>query len=175
MPCIVPSAQRALVGALAEYVATGQARDEVVVATAHSAPWAPEPVVVPPPAAPAVQLDAKGTSNQWMRTGAYVTGGVGLAALTVAGVTRLAAQGDSRSLSQRLTANGRIPAGDAEAGRLRDSLRKKNTVIAAGLITGGAALVSAGTMFYLSRDSHSVAVAVTPSPRGLFAEAAVRF
>lgn len=151
---------------LAEFIATGRAVQNMQIVSNPAADTAP--VAAPAPrasavevAAPAVIRDGPARATPPARIGAYVAGGVGLAALAFGGV-ELAARNSAIS-----DANSRFDAahrGDAAAqSQFRDAIAKKDsatTLAAVGLGAGGAAVITSAVLFAISGSDQAPAVSL---------------
>lgn len=162
------SAEAALAD-LAEFIATGQATGNVVVAqagagdtpapVASAAPWSPPaprlaPEAGPPPA----------WTTGPRRTLLLVGAGAALVGFAGAGTLRLVAQPEIDELNGRLTPDGRIVTGDARSEALVAALQAKGTVITGLLILGGAGVGAGAAAMLWPQQPQPVAVTVIPTP-----------
>jgi hypothetical protein len=130
-------------------IAERQARDVKLQFKAADAPAAaPAATEPPPPAAAPVAVDT-GTKGGGSKTLAFVAMGVGGAGLIVGGAFGLMAMGDKSDLDSACTDDNRCPSSSEDA---IDSYDTKRTISTIGFI-GGAVLVGAGVVLYLTADS----------------------
>ncbi|MDQ3266775.1 MAG: PEGA domain-containing protein [Myxococcota bacterium] len=148
---------------LAEFVATGQATKNVVVATESGevAPWTPPPVAVAA-RSPGLELPRSGP-RRWVLWGGL---GAGAGGLLGAGILRLVAQGEMDELTARSTASGFVVEGDARGTTLRESLQLKGGVITGLLVVGGAGVAAAAGALFWPRAEEPLEVTVLPTPWG---------
>ncbi len=150
---------------LAEFVATGQATKNVVVATesGEMAPWTPPAATVATrPSGQGFELPQSGP-RRWVLWGGL---GAGAGGLLGAGIVRLVAQGEMDELTARSTSTGFVVAGDARGTTLRESLQLKGGLVTGLLVVGGAGVAAAAGALFWPKAEEPLEVTVLPTPWG---------
>jgi len=134
---------------------------------AQPEPAQPEPEAVAPPVAPSPPSQGKD------RTWAWVTGGVGVAAITtglIFGAVAKSRWDESGDLGCQDDAQGRWVCNDQTAFDKAASAKTPSTLSTVFVVAGGVALVGAGVLWFLAPEKSApveVAPAVAPGQLGL--------
>lgn len=149
---------------LAEFVATGQATKNVVVATESGevAPWTPPVAVAARSSGPGFELPQSGP-RRWVLWGGL---GAGAGGLLGAGIVRLVAQGEMDELTARSTPSGFVVEGDSRGNTLRESLQLKGGLVTGLLVVGGAGVAAAAGALFWPKTEEPLEVTLLPTPWG---------
>lgn len=156
---------------LAEFIATGQATKNVVVAQTSDGPQALSAPAPAPWSPPPAQVASAPSGGMRLPTGPrrillFAGGGAAVVGFAGAGVMRLMAQSELDELSGRLTSDGRLVTGDERASALTASLQTRGTMITGLLILGGVGVGATAAALLWPQAPQELALAFGPDDRG---------